>query len=58
MKVKKGETLMTGFTNNESAIETAANVLNEAFSIASEKPKPSPMIIHQVDKEGVHEISN
>ncbi|HET6528093.1 MAG TPA: thymidine phosphorylase [Balneolaceae bacterium] len=55
-QVKKGETLAVGFTNNDRSMETAADVLKEAFSIIHEQPEASPMITLRVDKEGVHEL--
>lgn len=58
-QVKKGETLAVGFTNNESAMKTAIDVLDDAFTINDEeKPEPSPMITHRVDRQGVHELIN
>ncbi|HEX6982662.1 MAG TPA: thymidine phosphorylase [Balneolaceae bacterium] len=57
-KVKKGETLAAGFTNNDTAMETATGILKDAFLITREKPSCSSMITHRVDKEGMHELSD
>ena len=56
-KVKKGETLAVGFTNNKDLIETAKEVMDQAFSIDDDSPTQRPMITHRVDSEGIHEIS-
>ncbi|HKK45139.1 MAG TPA: thymidine phosphorylase [Balneolaceae bacterium] len=56
--VKKGETLAVGFTNNEKAIETAIDVLKDAFSINETSSEQLPMITHRVDGKGIHKISN
>jgi pyrimidine-nucleoside phosphorylase len=55
-QVKKGETLAVGFTNNKKAIETARDILDDAFSIAPDALEPSPMITHRVDRKGIHKI--
>jgi len=55
-QIKKGETLAVGFTNNKKAIETARDILNDAFSIAPDALEPSPMITHRVDRKGIHKI--
>lgn len=57
-KVKKGETLAVGFTNNKKAIETAIDVLKDAFSINEQLSDQLPMVTHRVDREGIHKISN
>lgn len=57
-EVKKDETLAVGFTNNHEAIETAIDVLFDAFSIEATKPKHPQMITYRVDRDGVHKISN
>lgn len=54
--VKKGETLATGFTNNNEAIEIVRRKLEKAFPIKREKPEGCPMITHKVDRSGIHEI--
>lgn len=57
-RIKKGETLAVGFTNNNKAIDTAAEILSDAFVIGDSKADLKPMVTHRVDKEGIHEISN
>lgn len=55
-KVKKGETLAVGFTNNDEAIPHAKDALRNGFSIKEEIADEWSMITHRVDKEGFHEI--
>lgn len=55
-KVKKGETLAVGFTNNKELMDTAKEILDDAFIIHEQKVEKSPMITHRVDKNGIHEI--
>lgn len=57
-RVKKGETLGVGFTNNRESKETAIDMLSDAFSIDEVAPEKEPMVTHRVDKNGIHEISN
>lgn len=57
-KIKKGETLAVGFTNNRESIDIAIDVLSDAFTIKQEAPDTSPMITHRVDREGVHDLLN
>lgn len=56
--VKKGETLATGFTNNNDAIKIAGEKIEEAFSIDNKKIGQQPMITHRVDKSGVYKIED
>lgn len=55
-KLKKGETLAVGFTNNKELIPTATEVLKDAFLINEESSDKSPMITHRVDSKGVHKL--
>lgn len=55
-KVRKGETLAVGFTNNRGSIDIAIDVLDNAFTITQQAPESSPMITHCVDRNGVHDI--
>jgi len=57
-KLKKGETLAVGFTNNKKAIETAIDVLKDAFFINKRISDQLSMVTHRVDRVGIHEISN
>ncbi len=55
-ELRKGETLAVGFTNNRESIETATDLLKDAFLINEEPPSASPMISHRVDSKGVHKL--
>lgn len=55
-KIKKGETLAVGFTNNKESIDIAIDVLDDAFTIKQEAPEATPMIISRVDRKGVHDL--
>jgi pyrimidine-nucleoside phosphorylase len=55
-KVKKGETLAVGFTNNKELIEAAQQQLERAFSITEDAPEQARMVTHRVDKKGIHKI--
>lgn len=52
-KVSEGDVLATGYTNDESSIERARDLLEDAFTISGEKPASMAMITHKVDKDGV-----
>ena len=41
------------YTDNKNAIESSAQRIEKAFSIGPSKPNPSPLVISQVDKDGV-----
>ncbi|WP_138430543.1 thymidine phosphorylase [Fodinibius saliphilus] len=56
-KVKKGETLAVGFTNNNKAIETAEDTLDDAFIVDDTHVIKEQMVTHRVDKDGIHKIS-
>lgn len=55
-RVKKGETIITGFTNNKQAIETAKESLTQAVTIGEEQPDAIRMVTHRVDKQGISEM--
>lgn len=57
-RVKKGETLAVGFTNNSSAIEVAGEIVERAFTINEKRPRRYPLITNRVDRSGIREISN
>jgi pyrimidine-nucleoside phosphorylase len=57
-KIKKGETLAVGFTNNRESIDIAIDVLKDAFTIKQEAPEISPMVTYRVDRKGVHYLLN
>jgi pyrimidine-nucleoside phosphorylase len=51
--VNAGDTVAILYTGNKNAIETSAERIEKAFVIGPAKPKPSPLVISQVDKNGV-----
>ena len=55
-KVKKGETLSVGFTNNKQLTETAINELEKAFTINEQPTEKLTMITCRVDKNGVQKM--
>jgi len=57
-KIKKGETLAVGFTNNKKAIEIAIDVLEDAFLMNEQLTDQLPMVTHRIDSKGIHKISN
>lgn len=57
-RLKKGETLAIGFTNNREAVTVATDVLQGAFAIISSKPHRSAMVTHRIDQTGIHKIEN
>lgn len=54
--VKKGETIMSAFTNNKQATKLAKESLDNAVTIGTEKPDAIQMITHKVDKRGISEV--
>lgn len=57
-RIKKGETLAVGFTNNRTSIDIAINEMSSAFLISDEPSDTMPMITHRVDSRGIHKLSN
>lgn len=55
--VSAGDAIATLFTDNKNVLEAAGLRISNAFSIGSVKPKPSPLVISQVDKTGVKAFS-
>jgi pyrimidine-nucleoside phosphorylase len=51
--VNSGDTVAILYTDNKNAIEISARRIKDAFVVGSAKPKPSPLVISQVDKNGV-----
>ncbi len=51
--VNAGDVVAILYTDNKSAIETSAKRIQDAFAVGPSKPSPSPLIISQVDKNGV-----
>jgi pyrimidine-nucleoside phosphorylase len=51
--VNSGDTVGILYTDNKNAIEISARRIKDAFVVGSAKPKPSPLVISQVDKNGV-----
>lgn len=54
--VKKGETIVTGFTNKKQAIDTAKGLIEESVELTESEPGGIQLITHRVDKEGVQKI--
>jgi pyrimidine-nucleoside phosphorylase len=51
-KITKGETMLVGYTNKPSAIETATSLLVKAVTVAKTKPEDKQLVSHIIDKEG------
>ncbi len=51
--VKNGEPLATFFTDNKNVLDSAAERVAKTFTIGSNPPKRNPLILSQVDKNGV-----
>ncbi|HLR33349.1 MAG TPA: thymidine phosphorylase [Fodinibius sp.] len=56
-RVKKGETLAVGYTNDNASIDKAKEMMRDVFSIQDEAVGALTMITHRVDREGVHAIA-
>jgi len=53
--VKAGEPILTIHTNNEAGIEAAQHRLKKAIRITETIPGPQDMVIHLIDKNGMHD---
>jgi pyrimidine-nucleoside phosphorylase len=51
-KISKGETMMVGYTNKPSAIDTASDQLFNSVTIANTKPEEVHLVSHTIDKNG------
>ncbi len=51
--VNAGDAVAILYTDNQSAIEASAKRIQDAFAVGPSKPNPSPLVISQVDKNGV-----
>jgi pyrimidine-nucleoside phosphorylase len=51
--VNAGDTVAILYTDTKNAIEISAKRIQDAFAVGPSKPNPSPLIISQVDKNGV-----
>ncbi|MEX0609859.1 MAG: thymidine phosphorylase [Balneolaceae bacterium] len=51
-KISMGETILTGYTNKPSAIETASQLLYEAVTVGVTKPEPDELVSHIIDAKG------
>lgn len=56
--VKSGETFATLYTNNREMLDTAKKSMREAITIGEEKPAASRLILHRVDKNGIHNYTD
>ncbi|MEQ9308398.1 MAG: thymidine phosphorylase [Balneolaceae bacterium] len=50
-KISKGETIMTGYTNKPTMIETVTEILYGAVEIKKEQPKPELLVTHICDSQ-------
>ncbi len=55
-KIKKGETLLTLFTNKKPYLESAVQILKDAYGISNEQTEIKPMITHIIDKDGLRDF--
>jgi pyrimidine-nucleoside phosphorylase len=53
-KVTRGEAILTVYTNNASSIPAVKERLGKAITIAKKKVSPPEMILHRIDKNGMH----
>ncbi len=51
--VKKGETIVTCYTNNEASMDFVQGMLSNALEINKNEPEIIPMISHRIDKDGI-----
>ncbi|MEX0719236.1 MAG: thymidine phosphorylase [Balneolaceae bacterium] len=51
-KITNGETILTGYTNKPSAIESASQLLYEAVTIERTKPESVKLVSNIIDKKG------
>ncbi|TVQ66975.1 MAG: thymidine phosphorylase [Balneolaceae bacterium] len=53
--LKKGETIVTLYTNKKEEIPEITENIRQAYTLTESSPDPIDVITHRVDKEGVHE---
>jgi len=51
--VSENETILTGYTNTQTSIELAQELINSAIHIDKQKPEPQKLVSHVVDRQGV-----
>jgi len=51
--VSENETILTGYTNTQTSIELAQELINSAIRIDKQKPEPQKLVSHVVDRQGV-----
>jgi pyrimidine-nucleoside phosphorylase len=51
--VSAGDTLAFFYTDNKGAVEPAAERITSAFVVGTSKPEPAPLVISQVDENGI-----
>src|SRR5699024_7057433 len=56
-RVNKGETLAVGYTNDNSSIDKAKEMMRDVFSIQDEAAGTLTMVTHRVDRAGIHAIT-
>ncbi|MGM0588195.1 MAG: thymidine phosphorylase [Bacteroidota bacterium] len=51
--VKKGETILTGYTNKQSSMKVARKWIASAIEIDTDQLDKSPLITHRIDQKGI-----
>jgi len=51
--VTENETILTGYTNTQTSIELAQELIDSAIRIDKQKPEPQKLVSHVVDRQGV-----
>jgi pyrimidine-nucleoside phosphorylase len=51
--VSAGDTLAIFYTDNKSVVDPASERIKGAFAVGSSKPDPAPLVISQVDENGI-----
>ncbi|HKJ32126.1 MAG TPA: thymidine phosphorylase [Balneolales bacterium] len=54
--VKKGETIVTCYTNNSDIVDNVRNMLNDAITISDSKVALPTLISHRIDKDGILQL--
>ena len=52
-QIKKGDTIAILYTNDESAVKSAEDLVLEAYNLSDEKPEMEPLVLARVTKDGV-----
>lgn len=54
--VEKDETIAVFYTNKESYLTLAQDLMSQAYTIGKQKPEPSVLVTHVIDREGIREF--